>query len=433
MNSPAALERQRSATSVEEHLDAVTAMERRAAFRALLAQPLLSAHGTSADRFALVRRHADWLREWLAANCGWGLHLDSEFARLQKSPADVADGTRGACEPKTNAAFSRRKYVILCLALASLERGDRQTTLGNLAKEVIALVAADAAIADGGIVFDLSTREQRSDLVQVIRFLLYLRVLERIDGDEQEYLRNEGDVLYNVNRSVLAMMLNVRNGPSSVDSALDPTARMKKLIEDQRPDTDDARNRELRFRLTRRLLDDPVIYFDDLDAEELEYLTRQRGRLLRRIESATGLIPEVRLEGIAMLDDRGDMTDLEMPKDGTEGHITLLIAEYLAQRLRDGATVGVAISQLHEHARGLIAKHSSHWKKTVREHGAEQHLVADAIRRLEGLALVKQIENDVVPRPAIARYGLAQAEIQGSSDSESLRSLQQGELWEAKQ
>jgi uncharacterized protein (TIGR02678 family) len=323
--------------------------------------------------------------------------------------------------------------VILCLALASLERGDRQTTLGNLAKEVIALVAADAAIADGGIVFDLSTREQRSDLVQVIRFLLYLRVLERIDGDEQEYLRNEGDVLYNVNRSVLAIMLNVRNGPSSVDSALDPTARMKKLIEDQRPDTDNARNRELRFRLTRRLLDDPVIYFDDLDAEELEYLTRQRGRLLRRIESATGLIPEVRLEGIAMLDDRGDMTDLEMPKDGTEGHITLLIAEYLAQRLRDGATVGVAVSQLHEHARGLIAKHSSHWKKTVREHGAEQHLVADAIRRLEGLALVKQIENDVVPRPAIARYGLAQAEIQGSSDSESLRSLQQGELWEAKQ
>lgn len=432
MNSLTASVKRRSIRPVEERLDAIAATERQAAFRALLAQPLLSAHGVSADRFALVRRHADWLREWLAANCGWGLHLDSEFARLQKTPASVSDGTRPAREPKTNAPFSRRKYVILCLALASLERGDRQTTLGNLAKEVIALVAADGTIADNGIVFDLSTREQRSDLVQVIRFLLNLRVLERIDGDEQEYLRNEGDVLYNVNRSVLAMMLNVRYGPSSIDTELGRESRMEKLIEDQRPDTDDARNRELRLRLTRRLLDDPVIYFEDLDAEELDYLTRQRGRLLRRIEDATGLIPEVRLEGIAMLDDRGDVTDLEMPKDGTEGHFTLLIAEFLAERLRGSSSPRVSLSQLHEHARGLIVEHATHWKKTVREVGAERHLVIDAIQRLQGLGLVMQIGNDVVPRAGVARYGLGQAEMEGSKSVEAPSAPEQNQLWEVK-
>lgn len=417
MSDQVTLPRKRSDQSVEDRLDAVTTTERQLAFRALLAQPMLSARGTSSDRFALVRRHADWLREWLAANCGWSLHLDSEFARLQKAPPDVLDGTRAAREPKSRVAFSRRRYVVLCLALATLERGDRQTTLGNLAKEVIALASADSAFAENGMVFDLSSRDQRSDLVGVIRFLLDLRVLERLDGDEQEYLRDQSDVLYNVNRPILAMMLNVRCGPSTIDADAPLHTRMEKLIEEHRPDTDDARNHELRVRLTRRLLDDPVIYFNDLDTEELDYLTRQRGRLLRRVEDATGLIAEVRSEGIAMLDDRGDMTDLEMPKDGTEGHFTLLIAEFLARRLREFGAAGVriSISELYEQARTLITEHSAHWKKAVLEDGAEQYLVDDAILRLEGLRLVARHDDYVAPRPAIARYGLGEAEVEGSA------------------
>ena len=367
---------------------------------------MLSARGSSACQFALVRRHADWLRQWLTDNCGWRLHLDSEFARLQKTPPEVLDGTRGAVESKSGTSFSRRKYVLLCLALATLERGDRQTTLGSLAQEVIALISADNTIARAGITFDLESREQRGDLVQVVRFLLDLRVLEHVDGDEQQFLNNTSDVLYNVNRPILAMMLNLRRGPSAVDPDLSLAARMQMLIEEQRPDTDDARNRQLRLRLTRRLLDDPVVYFDDLDAFELDYLNRQRGRLLRRIEEATGLIPEVRAEGIAMLDDRGDVTDLEMPKDGTEGHFTLLVAEFLAQQIREQRSVRVGIGRLHEHASALVREHSKHWRRSVQEPGAEECLIADALGRLEGLRLIAHDGEFMIPRPAIARYGI---------------------------
>src|SRR5690242_19009947 len=94
-------------SSVEDRLDAVTAAEQRTALRSLLNDPLLAAQGTSEEKFALVRRHAEWLREWLIDNCGWRLHLDSDFARLQKTPADVADGTRGAVESKSGVTFGR--------------------------------------------------------------------------------------------------------------------------------------------------------------------------------------------------------------------------------------------------------------------------------------------------------------------------------------
>ncbi|MEX2138025.1 MAG: TIGR02678 family protein [Pirellulales bacterium] len=219
---------------VEERLDALKALERQTALRSLLSQPMLSARGSSAYQFGLVRRHADWLRQWLTDNSGWRLHLDSEFARLQKTPPDVLDGTRGAVEPKSGSTFNRRKYVLLCLALATVERGDRQTTLGSLAREVIALISADATIARAGITFDLENRDHRGDLVHAVRYLLDMRVLEHVDGDEHEFLNNTSDVLYNVNRAILALMLNLRRGPSTVDPALPLLARMQTLIEDPR-------------------------------------------------------------------------------------------------------------------------------------------------------------------------------------------------------
>lgn len=408
-------------------MDAVTASERQAAVRSLLAQPMLSARGRTAERFALVRRHDHWLRQWLSDNCGWGLQLDSELARLQKTPPDVLDGTRGAIEPKAAMVFNRRKYVLLCLALASLERGDRQTTLGNLAKEIIALISADAAIATAGITFDLESREQRTDLVQVVRYLIELRVLERVDGDEQSFVNDSSDVLYNVNRPILSMMLNLHRGPSAVDPDLPLSVRMRMLVEEQRPETDDARNRELRWRLTRRLLDDPIIYYDELNASEREYLIKQRGRLLKRVEEATGLVAEIRAEGIAMLDERGDVTDLEMPKDGTDGHFTLLIAEFLAQRIRKELTVRVGIGELHQHASTLVGQHSKHWRKSVREPGAGEFLVADAIGRLEGLRLIVRDGDVIVPRPAIARYGIGEVQ-EGASQTTNVRDQAQKSL-----
>jgi uncharacterized protein (TIGR02678 family) len=402
----------RTERSVEERLDAVNTAERQSAIRALLRQPMLGARGHTSELFALVRRHADWLRQWLADHCGWRLHVDSEFARLLKTPPDVADGTRAAVESKSGSLFNRRRYVLLCLALATLERGDRQTTLGTLAQEVLALISADPALASAGIVFHLDSREQRGDLVQIVRYLLELRVLERLDGDEQLFLQNTGDVLYNVNRPILALMMNLRRGPTGLDGSNSLDNRMRLLIEEPRPDTDEARIRELRSRLTRRLLDDPVIYFDDLDESELDYLNKQRSRLLRRVEEATGLIAEVRAEGIAMLDDRGDVTDLEMPKDGTEGHFTLLLAEFLAERLRGNLTAQIGIGEIRAHAAVLIEQHARHWRKSVREPGAEEFLVADALQRLEGLRLIAVIEGGltVVARPAIARYGVGSFE-----------------------
>jgi uncharacterized protein (TIGR02678 family) len=388
-------------------LDEVIAAERRQALRALLQHPLLAAAGPLPAEFALVRRHAAWLREWLARNPGWSLHVDSETARLRKTPADLADGTRPAREPKSGQPFSRRRYVLLCLALAALERADRQTALGRLADTIVGLAAGDSELAAAGMSFTLAGHDQRRDLVHVIRLLLHLRVLVHVHGDEQQYLAGRGDVLYNVNRPALAAMLNVRRGPSTIDEpALD--RRLAALVEEPVPDTDEGRNRRLRSQLTRKLLDDPIVYVDALTDGERAYLSSQRAFLVAQIEQATGLVAELRREGMAMVDEDGELTDAGLPEEGTEGHLTLLLAEHLAERARRDGPAAVGYATLRRHVADLVVRHRTHWRKDAGVPGAETALTEQAIDRLEALRLVRRTgEDGVVPLPALGRYALA--------------------------
>ncbi len=390
-------------------LEEILAAERQQALRALLQRPLLTAAGPLSAEFGLVRRHASWLREWLARNPAWSLQIDSETARLRKTPADLGDASRPAREPSSGLPFSRRRYVLLCLALAALERADRQTTLGRIAEAIVGFAAADPALAAAGMSFSLDGQDQRRDLVHVMRFLLDLRVLVRVHGDEQQYLAGRGDVLYNVNRPVLATMLNVRRGPSTIDEPAFEQ-RIEALVDEAMPDTDEGRNRQLRSRLTRRLLDDPIVYHEALTDAERTYLTSQRAFLLAQIEEATGLNPEIRREGIAMVDEEGDLTDLGLPEEGTEGHLTLLLAEYLADRARRNGAGAVGYAALHAHVAQLVARHRAHWRKDVSEPGAEVALTRQTIDRLEALRLVRRTDDGVIPLPALGRYALDQRE-----------------------
>jgi uncharacterized protein (TIGR02678 family) len=381
--------------------------ERQNAVRALLSQPLLSPDGQTGESFTLVQKHREWLRPWFAHHVGWQLMLDSEAARLIKRPARLDDATRPCREPSSDFPLSRRAYVILCLALASLIRADRQTTLVRLRDSIIGLVRAEPRFDAAGVRVELEHQEARRDFVHAIRLLLKWRVLERKQGEEERFIKDaEADALYNVHRPVLARLLAASRPPSLVKTS-DFRERVRALAEDDITATsDEARYRRLRLRLFRQLLDDPVLYFDELSVEEREYWDRQRGSIIPEIEMATGLVREVRAEGVAMTDPTGKLTDYGLPEEGTDGHITLLLATYLAGRLRDVPGVSVGFDTLVAQSKDFIAIHEKHWRKDVREVGQERALTRMVVERLSALGLLRQVGNLLYPLPAIGRYGL---------------------------
>jgi uncharacterized protein (TIGR02678 family) len=370
--------------------------QRRAALRALLAKPLLVAD-TDGEMLVLVRRHLPGLREWLNRETGWRLAADLETARLFKTAPALPDASHPA-RGHNKEPFGRRRYVTLCLALSALARADAQTTLGSLADDVLT-AAAEPELTAAGFTLTLDSRADRSDLVAVVRLLLAVGVLSRIAGDEDAYLSARTDVLYDVRRPVLGVLLSGIRGPSTV-TASSFEERLAELTAEPVAETDELRNQALRRLLTRRLLEDPVLYYDELDDDERSYLLSQRHAITRRIADATGLVTEMRAEGIAMVDPDDELTDVRMPEQRTDGHVTLLVAENLARR--DQAT----LEELRAFVRQVAAEHATYWRKGVTEPGAETELAGTALEKLSALRLVEVDGSVVRGRPAIARFAL---------------------------
>jgi uncharacterized protein (TIGR02678 family) len=384
------------------------------ALRALLMRPLMTpAHG----EFAAVRRHADALKEWFARETGWTLHVERDCARLYKRPSDLLDPTRGFSD------YNRRRYVLFCLACAVLERAEPQITLRVLGERLLQL-AAEPHLAESGFTFTLQAHHERRELVAVCRTLLDLGVFVRVAGDEEGYVHHpaEGgehlhDALYDVHRRVLAGMLAAVRGPSTWLSEEAPCRleeRLHALVAEHVPDTEEGCRTAIRRDLARRLLDDPVVYIDDLDLTARSYFLNQRGPMAARLSEGAGLLTEQRAEGLALVDESDDLTDVSMPAEGTEAHVTLLVAEFLCERVSQQAEPAQAhstesdIASFIDNARN---RYGRYWRKSAREPGSERELARIAVERLEKLKLIAVAQDEIRARPALARFAVGTAEI----------------------
>ena len=111
--------------------------------------------------------------------------------------------------------------------------------------------------------------------------------------------------------------------------------------------------------------------------------------------------------------------DVAMPAEGTDAHVTLLVAEYLAssrRRMRqadidvgEAPGEGVREHDIADFLREARTRYGRYWRKSAREPGAERELAAIAIERLEKLQLAARRAGTVHPLPALARFALDQA------------------------
>lgn len=391
--------------------------ELREALRTLLMRPLL---GPQHESFSLVSRHAEALREWFLRETGWMLEVERGGARLFKRPADLASAVRGFD------GYDRRRYVLLCLACAVLERADPQITLRLLGDRLLNL-AAEPELAALGFSFTLTSQQERRELVSVCKTLLDLGVLGRVAGEEEAFVQSGGeqaDALYDIHRRALAGMLAAVRGPSTwapQDAPASLDERLRALVEEPVADSDEGRRTVVRHQLARQLLDDPVVYIDNLGPEARVYFINQRGAMAARLCDATGLTPESRAEGMALVDDAGVLTDVAMPAEGTEAHATLLVADFLARGCRQGRPNGAAVSQepaapvrmadVVEFLREAKVRFGKYWRKSARAAGAEAELAETAVQRLEKLQLVERYGETLAPLPALARFALGEAEV----------------------
>ena len=379
--------------SLAAHLEVAAAAERKRAIRLLLRHPFITPERPDPDGFALVRKHADGLISFFAAQLGYRLFVEPDLARLHKT-SPFGSGSVRPLLTRSGQPFDPRRYSLMCLALAVLERVESQVSLSQLASGVQLLTASD----DGFRGFDPDRYPERRGFVHAVQAIADLGAISLRDGDEDGFARGGGDALYDVSPRHIAQLLVASARPST---ASDPAA----LTPDPYPDTDEGRARRARHSLMRRLIEEPVVYVDELSEQELVYLRAQRHTMVRNLEEWCGFEVEVRSEGLVCIDPDEHVTDLRFPSHGTVAHAALLLSEEFTQRARshpgDGVVSRPEVATIVER---LAKEHRTHWRADVIEKGGPDRLAEEAIEYLGAFSLVRTNGSGVTARPALARF-----------------------------
>lgn len=369
----------------------------RRAVRATLAEPIA---GAGHPTVALVRRHRAELTRFFADELGYRLDASRPgVVRLAKLPGPGHE-PRGLSTRKGR-PFDGRRYALTCLVLAAAEGAGERTTLARLFEDV----SLRAAGIDD-LVWRSDLAADRRAFIQAVQAAVDLGVLELADGDEERFARGDpgGDALYRIDRERLALLPTAPQ-PPSLAAGPDDVAR------EAYPDTEDGRVRRRRHRVTRALVEQPVVYLDDLTDDEREYLRSQRGRLERLLADKVGLTLEVRAEGWVAVDESGELTDLRWPDYGAANTTALRLCDELRDRRSGGHAAVWPWPEVVAFTRGLAAEYAGAWKQGTDTEAGAQLLAAEAVGILVAARLVARREDGIVARPAAARYAPAPAAV----------------------
>ncbi|MEW1844824.1 TIGR02678 family protein [Nonomuraea angiospora] len=372
------------------------------AIRTLLGRPLVSLHDDAAA-FDLIRKRRQPLIQWFDYFCGWRLVVEPRqgYARLVKVRSE-ASATRPARRRRTTRApFDRRRYTLLCLCAAELLTSP-VTTIGMLAQRVVQAAAVEAGVP----AFDPVRGEERAAFVDALKQLEHYGVITAMDGATDSYLDDEdAKVLYRVDTTRVIRLLAAPVPPSRIAAdGDDPMERvLGTLTSEPRYGGDEPtgtqRNLWARHSLIRRLLDEPVVYRDELTPEQSAYAASLTGRqIIRRAAEEAGFVLEERAEGFLLIDADATATDTKFPDDGSHAKVAALL---MLDLLVSAGPVRAA--RVDAEAAELLRRFPQ-WAKAYQSDGGGPRLAADALEVLELFGLARRTGDRVAALPAAARY-----------------------------
>lgn len=163
-----------------------------------------------------------------------------------------------------------------------------------------------------------------------------------------------------------------------------------------------------------RLVEDPVLYREDLTDFEWGELRRRLGDEERVLDEMFGLVLEARGEGVAAVDPTGVLADQRFPAGGTVGHAALLLIERLRPPADAVGDVVVSWADVRGHVVELADLHRRRWANDLVE--SPDRFTRRVVALLVDVRLAEVVESDDTRRvrllPAAARF-LAQVSVDG--------------------
>lgn len=387
---------------------------RASAIRALLACPLLlrSRNDELFQQIAVLR---GFLTTWFEDNLGWRLQVDvrAGVVRLHKR-TQAPDPRRGLCRVRSSQRpFDPLCYQLLALSCAEFLRRPH-TTLGDLADAIARLCASDGQLRP----VDLTRHADRGALVDVLLWLIGLGAVDVTAGDVSRFgSAEQSDAVLVANTTLIPLLLSSDHAPSRIRGNT-PSEWIEQLTQEPRygtastdpENTDrDQRARWSRHQAIRRLLDEPVVDLADLHPGVRQYLATPAGRekAISAAEAA-GLSVERHADTWLAIDPSRESTGATFTAVGRSSTAEQAAAILLTTLVSVDAkgqrrAVGRSRPSLRLALEEQLARMPG-WARAFRSGDGVEALLSGAIELLEEFGLARRSGDDVIPRPAAARF-----------------------------
>lgn len=309
---------------VADGIGSLELAEYQQAARLVLRHPLITADYPDRASLPLVRKWTAQLRADFAEVLGYTLTSTGETIRLRRAQ-DTLDATRPALT-RARRPFDRRRYAYLVLALSALGRSGSQIALSELADAV----AAEAGRIDG-LGMDTARKADRDAFVDAVAWLEARGALRMADGSAAEWVNDpeRAEALYDIVREVAAAVY----APSRVLQHVNSVTELLSGTESSVPAQGVNAQRRVAARRARRLvLENPVVYYADVDPGLRGQL--RAPALAEDLERLTGLPLERRGEGVALINAGQRLSDVTFPATGTVAQAALLLCARIAGYLQ---------------------------------------------------------------------------------------------------
>lgn len=262
---------------------------------------------------------------------------------------------------------SKLEYIFLCLILIYLEdrtRGE-QFILSGLIDYIHNLIIE---INMQDIKVDFTIYSQRKAMVNVLKFIKEMGFIVVYDGDENKFAENiESDVLYEVTG---ASKYFVRNFSSNITDCNLYTD----IYEKEQLGLEQDKGKERRQRIYRRLFTENVVYKEETDDQDYNYIKNYRNVINQDVDKMLESTLEVHKNGAYILLTENKNFKNTFPSNRAISDVVCFINRLILENTNNGEfqknmddTINISEIQMIKLVRQVKSKYSNGFSKEFRE------------------------------------------------------------------
>ena len=270
------------------------------------------------DLYYDAKDNIDKYKSFIYDNLAYDIIIKDDFIKLEKIPG-IPEEWMGI-----NEFTEIKEYIFFILLITFLEdkNKEEQFILSSIT-EYIEHNYPDEKI-------EWTIFKNRKSLIKVMKFAIDIGIIKKNDGSEEEFSKSEtGDVLYEstgLSRYIVRRFSkNIEDSESYEDLLSDEFSRISKDLGTVRKN-----------RVFRRLLLSPVVYNDENDNGDYDYIKSKRSFIRNTFEENLGWDIHIHKNGaLAVLENSNEVKDIFPNKKG-ESAAVLFINKEVRRNINSG-------------------------------------------------------------------------------------------------